>query len=178
MSICLAICLKKVPLGYISFKYDVATNSNNFCLRAADVSQDYKNLGQFPFNEGRFAHWPYSPDTQLGSMGCDKFFSGQSVLLLPGNPKFLGGLPKDEGECRDQKASRSGNKPVMIVQPNAYPQDEGRYSIPIGALIWGAILAFATYLGIVWTDYRHRKIVERYAPRDRDGNPLPPLKPR
>lgn len=91
-------------------------------------------------------------------------------LALGGPPKPVCGNPEYAGEYGHGYASKGRHNPRMSVSKIEDPQTSGRYSVPVGTLIWGAIFALAAYLGKVWAEHRYGKVIERERPHhDGDG---------
>jgi len=102
-----------------------------------------------------------NPRVQPRAMLGHKLIPGQDGLALTDAPKALRGLPKNPGEGRDRNAREGRDDAVVGVGEHEEAPQEGRYDIVAGALIWGAVFAFAAYLGKVCAENRYRKIVDR-----------------
>jgi hypothetical protein len=83
----------------------------------------------------------------------------------------IGGLasdyPKNASEGRNDDAGKRRNNAVVLVKKEKLPQDEGRDSVPVDTLIWGAILALSAYLGKVWAEHRYEGVVDHKRRRQR-----------
>lgn len=69
----------------------------------------------------------------IGLRSCD----GDGLPLSP---------PKAGCENRHDNTGKCRNKAIVLVGPVEKPDERGRYSVPLGALIWGAIIALVAYL--------------------------------
>ena len=83
--------------------------------------------------------------------------SSEPRLFLASGPKLLGALPENPGESGHSNSGERRDKTVVFVEANEEAPDNGRDDVPLLAMVWGAILALAAYLGIVWTDYRNER---------------------
>jgi hypothetical protein len=161
-----------------SVSLDVLEDSRSI----SEVNEVEQHGPRFYFAQADGAGTDHGPHRDFESLGSDArlplggasgYLAGVrrmlavEVLAMRDRPELFGRPPERERESRDGEASGSGDNSVVVVKPIEQPQNRGRYDIPTGALIWGAILALAAYFGKVWAEYRYRKVVERNTPKGR-----------